>query len=552
MTNSKRMQGDLTGHLMIDSGASFHAVGPRLEKYLTNVQTTQPMTVNTGGGQIQLHKKGELVYNNIRIEEVWYNPSLDRIGGLLSQYEIAKQRDWTFTTRKDGMYLDKGNGERPMEMIQEGNTFYLPYPETDMLMPMTEGKKRKTWYEMSEKERMEHNREGHIHAVPGCKSCESGGMRARKAIRGGTKGTDLTTMYADLICPGDGDINNDKYLLHCVVGETKYGLVRTLKKKTSVEVSTKFKEIIYEIQALTTPGFPDEDRYKIERCKHDPGSEFKGKFVETLNDFSIVNASGETNRHTSSHTVEGANGMLQVIATKLLHTALGESDKYRGLLQIEAMVWARTLLNKKPMTENQKEHGKTPEQQQLGVEGGHTNAIHLTWGCLAYGWTDKIKREVKCSDRGYFGIWVGIDSYTSCANRIVPITRDPKSGEYQLHPTRTSVRIKSDETKFPLKEEVEDQMREQIDIMTDTEMRRYMSKYPTTSELKNKEYEQQENGIFEVEDIIDHERTKVGKNWITKYKVTWKGYDEDHDRWMEEKDLSNAKDILRKYKENCK
>ena len=79
-----------------------------------------------------------------------------------------------------------------------------------------------------------------------------------------------------------------------------------------------------------------------------------------------------------------------------------------------------------------------------------------------------------------------------------------------------------------------------------------MSKYPTTSELKNKEYEQQENGIFEVEDIIDHERTKVGKNWITKYKVTWKGYDEDHDRWMEEKDLSNAKDILRKYKEHCK
>ena len=71
MTNSKRIHGDLTGHLMIDSGASFHAIGPRLEKYLTNVQETQPMTVNTGGGQIQLHKKGELVYKNIRIKEVW-------------------------------------------------------------------------------------------------------------------------------------------------------------------------------------------------------------------------------------------------------------------------------------------------------------------------------------------------------------------------------------------------------------------------------------------------------------------------------------------------
>ena len=96
-----------------------------------------------------------------------------------------------------------------------------------------------------------------------------------------------------------------------------------------------------------------------------------------------------------------------------------------------------------------------------------------------------------------------------------------------------------------------EQARGQIDIMNDVKMARYMSKYPTASELQNKANEDQEKGIFEIEDIIDHGRKKVDKKYATKYKVRWKGYDEDHDKWLEEKDLSNAKGILKKHKQHC-
>jgi hypothetical protein len=53
------------------------------------------------------------------------------------------------------------------------------------------------------------------------------------------------------------------------------------------------------------------------------------------------------------------------------------------------------------------------------------------------------------------------------------------------------------------------------------------------------------DGAYEIDRILEH-RTQEGQ---VKYKVRWIGYNEDHDEWLGEKDLKNARSLLNEYRE---
>ena len=209
-------------------------------------------------------------------------------------------------------------------------------------------------------------------------------------------------------------------------------------------------------------------------------------------------------------------------------------------------------MNKRPITEHQKQHHITPETEQLGSETAFGNTPYYTWGCLAYGWTDKIHRDHKCSDRGYMGIWVGLDSKTSSGHRIIPITRVQETGKIKLHPTRVSVTTRIDERYFPLRGEDMPQASEDWKMMDDEEAESFLSKHKTESEKENETNQEMEEGEYEIDDIVDHKSVNYGKKGMKRdlFRVRWKGYDEDTDSWVRESDLF-ATEKLQKYKEHC-
>ena len=221
------------------------------------------------------------------------------------------------------------------------------------------------------------------------------------------------------------------------------------------------------------------------RCTHDPGTEFGGKFKELLDSRNIVTQTGEVNRHTAAHAVENGNKLVQCKAVKLMHTALGASNEYRGNLQLEAIRWARELLNQSEITSIQKANGMTAEQEQYGVDITQSSRKNEPWGCLAYGWVDKKDREYKCSDRAFRGIWVGTDTSVIGGQRIVPLTWDATKSKYELHPTRTLFNVITDTGCYPLNgDPIEDTVELDREIMTDKQFEKYSKEVKTVVHLR--------------------------------------------------------------------
>jgi hypothetical protein len=60
------------------------------------------------------------------------------------------------------------------------------------------------------------------------------------------------------------------------------------------------------------------------------------------------------------------------------------------------------------------------------------------------------------------------------------------------------------------------------------------------SEQNEEEEESEEESEFEVETILDSREEKVGKKFVTKYFIKWKGYDEAENSWEPEENLGNV------------
>lgn len=353
-------------------------------------------------------------------------------------------------------------------------------------------------------------------------------------------------MYVDLICPETTDVNEERYLLHVVVEATNYGIAKSMRTKTASECQRKFHEAKTALQAMTTPGVSAENNgYCIERVKHDPGSEFEGRFRDYLETCNILNARGLANRHTHAALVEGANRIIQVNAVKLLHTALGESEEYRAALQLEAMKWARTLMNRKPTTERQREHGSTPEMEQMGVDPRTANMEVKPWGCLAYGWIDqKDRMKVKCGDKCFLAVWTGHDDYVTAGHRLVPIMWSEKDRVYTLSSTRVCTTVQFRESCFPLKHDASPDIRHDYRYMGREEMTRLEGHVKTRSQIEHREMKDLGDGEDEVERIVGHK----GKG-TRLFRVRWLGYSEEHDTWHRAEDLEGAKGVLEEYME---
>ena len=55
-----------------------------------------------------------------------------------------------------------------------------------------------------------------------------------------------------------------------------------------------------------------------------------------------------------------------------------------------------------------------------------------------------------------------------------------------------------------------------------------------SQELQHVEKDQ----IYEIESVLAHRKRKVGKKWVKKFKVHWKGYPPKFDSWILESDLA--------------
>ncbi|CCO34283.1 hypothetical protein BN14_08378 [Rhizoctonia solani AG-1 IB] len=60
----------------------------------------------------------------------------------------------------------------------------------------------------------------------------------------------------------------------------------------------------------------------------------------------------------------------------------------------------------------------------------------------------------------------------------------------------------------------------------------------------------QEMPEYEVEKIVEEKTIKKGNKRIRKYKICWLGYGPEHDWWRTEKELRNAPDIIKAWKQS--
>ena len=84
----------------------------------------------------------------------------------------------------------------------------------------------------------------------------------------------MNTVNIDLLDLCSPDINGDRYVLDAVVQTTSFGDVELMKKKATSVTVNHFAKIKNRIEAITSPGRPEE--YQLQRVHRDQGSEFEG------------------------------------------------------------------------------------------------------------------------------------------------------------------------------------------------------------------------------------------------------------------------------------
>ena len=115
---------------------------------------------------------------------------------------------------------------------------------------------------------------------------------------------------------------------------------------------------------------------------------------------------------------------------------------------------------------------------------------------------------------------------------------------FEIHPTRVSTKVQCFRDQYPLKEDIQEPAEEPTwNVMSDKEQDKWRNKNPTPSEI---EMRQGEDGIYEVERILDHKYHKKEKSYD--FLVRWRGYDHTEDNWLSEEDLESAADAVQDYK----
>ena len=126
-----------------------------------------------------------------------------------------------------------------------------------------------------------------------------------------------------------------------------------IKKKTAVRTWAAFTKIKARIESETDPG--DKDKYRIQQMRFDPGSEFRGRFIEGMHDNKIIGKRGTTGRHSNQGDAENRNGRTQRVATAMATTAMGDNiKKYGPSLGGELAEWASEAINHTKITAEQK------------------------------------------------------------------------------------------------------------------------------------------------------------------------------------------------------
>ena len=70
-----------------------------------------------------------------------------------------------------------------------------------------------------------------------------------------------------------------------------------LRDKSSRSVAAAFRKMKRVLEAKTAPGRPNE--WKLEAARHDPGSEFKGAFLDEIAKDNIERSIGTRRQHWS-------------------------------------------------------------------------------------------------------------------------------------------------------------------------------------------------------------------------------------------------------------
>ena len=126
--------------------------------------------------------------------------------------------------------------------------------------------------------------------------------------------------------------------------------------------------------------------------------------------------------------------------------------------------------------------------------------------------------------------------------QAIPFTLSGRDQKVKFKPTRVGVKAKCFENVFPVKNGTQGHQRER-DIMSDKELNDWASQEPTDCEIQPAE---DDEGDYEVDFITDHKRLR-DRSYM--FKIRWKGYDEDHDTWHAESDLTECADSIQEYME---
>ena len=224
------------------------------------------------------------------------------------------------------------------------------------------------------------------------------------------------------------DNNGNLYSLNMVVLRSRLGMTAQLRDKSSRTTANAFRKMKRMLEAKTAPG--RAEGWRLEEVRHDPGSEFKGAFLDELAKDNIINEVGEVDRHTSSALIEGRHLMLQTRSAALAVTAFGTNAHYAESLHGELVRWSNTLTNHKPITEQQIKDDITPAMAQWGPTARLDVDEIFIWGSLAYAWIPLKDRAGKVSPRAVKGIWVGMDDETPGAHRILPFIESTNEVEF--------------------------------------------------------------------------------------------------------------------------
>ena len=154
-------------------------------------------------------------------------------------------------------------------------------------------------------------------------------------------------MNIDLLDLCTPDVNGDRYALDAVVQSTSYGEVELMKRKATSVTVKHFAKIKNRIEAITSPGRPED--YQIGRVHRDQGSEFEGAMKQYIDEHNMINSWSERDRHTANALVEQRNKTLAVVGAAINHGAVATDDEYIRLLQVAWFIVLITVTGLPPL-----------------------------------------------------------------------------------------------------------------------------------------------------------------------------------------------------------